>query len=160
MNWRETVINSIISSISNSIFGKITNFIISCIKKLIKKLREPQIYGAPVVGKRIPLFGYTKIGTIKYAGVKWQIKAPVPSPTLPFLDPSQPSLSSIEVGLPPLCPNCQTELEESKRRILPGYTWRCVNCGFTKNNRNSFYQEKDRVKRIARSEIEKQIGEK
>lgn len=121
---------------------------------IIKKIREPKITGPPpiIAVGTIPLFGYDYLGTLEYAGVLWRVRAPRSYY-------SRPSPSSVEVEPIPRCPKCQTELEESKRRFFPGYTWKCVKCGFTKNNRDSFYQESDRAERIAKSEIERLIRE-
>jgi len=185
-SWRDRVINYLVlPSIGNVIFSIIGSKILTgnwlelfnraisgdwrviisliilfgLISYIIKKLRETKIYGAPVVAGTTAPLGYTEIGTINYADVLWRIKAPIPSPIPSFLGSSQPSVSDVIAVSPPLCPDCKTELEQSRRCILPGYTWRCVKCGFTKNNRDSFDQERDRAERIAKSEIEKKIRE-
>ena len=60
---------------------------------------------------------------------------------------------NIEVEIPPRCPQCKTELEETKK-FWGGYKWGCVNCGFTKKNSESWYIERDRVEKIAKRKFE------
>jgi len=120
--------------------------------------RLKQLQGFKNVGRAFvittPLFGWTTVGKLNYAGVLWRIHAPAPSPLESF-DPSSISQSSIEVETPPRCPKCETELEQS-HNFWGGYIWRCVSCGFQRRNKDSYYQEAERAEKIARREWEKQ----
>ena len=88
-----------------------------------------------------------KVGGVDYKGVKWDIRAPAPSnyDTQSEYEKRLPDI--IDVKTPPKCPNCGVELEEKKSRIY-GYIWKCVGCGFSKRNKDSFYTESKRAERI------------
>ena len=101
-----------------------------------------------------PLYGWKNIGKLEYAGVLWRLRAPGPE-TFKNFDPSDVSPSDIEAEIPPRCPKCETELEQSNN-FFGGYIWKCVNCGFEKKNKYSYYKESDRVEKIARRDWEKQ----
>jgi ribosomal protein L37AE/L43A len=102
-----------------------------------------------------PIYGWLNIGAIEYAGALWRLNAPKPGPFIAF-EPSDVSPSNIEVDLPPRCPKCETELEESKC-FFSGYIWKCVKCGFRKKNKNSYYIESERVEKIARRDWEERL---
>ena len=53
------------------------------------------------------------------------------------------------VLIPPRCPQCEAELEES-RRLFRGYAWRCGGCGFGTESKDSFSQAKEQVERLQR----------
>jgi ribosomal protein L37AE/L43A len=118
------------------------------VKKLQKLDASPGIF---IIST--PLFGWVNIGILNYAGVLWRVCAPAPAPW-ESSDPLKISPSRIEVDTPPRCPNCETEIEES-HSFWGGYIWRCVNCGFKRRNRDSYYRERDRAEKIARREWEK-----
>lgn len=100
----------------------------------------------------IPLHGWTIIGKLPYKNVIWDILIPAE------LQPSQSSASDIEIGTPPRCPKCQTEIEE-KRSFWKGFIWICVRCGFRKRNKDSYYSEADRAEKIAKREFEIKLEE-
>ena len=100
----------------------------------------------------VPRFGWVPIIGINYAGVGWRIRAPATAPW----ESSMNYPSSIDVETPPRCPKCETEIEQS-RGFWGGYIWKCVRCDFQKRNRDSYYKEKKRVKKIAKRELESQI---
>lgn len=102
-----------------------------------------------------PEYEWITIGKLDYAGVVWRVRTPAPASWEYF----NPSTSSIKVETPPLCPKCETELEES-RSFWRGYVWRCVGCGFQKRNRDSYYREAERAEKLARREWEKQEHER
>lgn len=93
----------------------------------LKALKEKPL-GFSVISA--PAYGWTKIGTLSYKGVKWHVRVPTPGPL--FCQP--PSSSDVDIQTPPRCPKCETELEESCH-MLWGFTWRCVGCGFKKHNK-------------------------
>ena len=119
--------------------------------KLLSRLkinRRGQKIGVGVTG---PIFGipprevYTY--DLSYLGVLWKVC--VYEQHKPrFLDISL----DVKVTIPPKCPNCRTELEESKC-FFRKYCWECVKCGFKKRNKDDFTLESQRVTRIARSEL-------
>jgi len=96
--------------------------------------------------------GWVTIGKIDYNGLVWRII--IPAPAEKSFNPIP--LSSIEVEIPPRCPNCETEIEELSNhsgRVV----WRCVRCGFKKRNRDGYFTEKHRAEKIARRELEDEI---
>jgi len=134
-------------------------FIIVFIRKRIRSIRESDSRGiyTPSISSA---WGYRKVEEIRHAGVIWKILAPNPSPIQSVKSYEEALISidieSIEIDVPPRCPHCKTKLEE-KQRIIGGYRWICVGCGFSKNNRDSFYKEKDRAKRLAETSMEKRF---
>jgi len=113
--------------------------------KHLKYLDGPFVgvsYGAP--------YGWIPLGDIKYNKVIWRLRSPKSG-----LSGSDYSISRIDVKIPPRCPNCETELEES-HSFWGGYIWKCVMCNFKNRNRESYYTEKKRVEKIARRTLELQ----
>lgn len=123
------------------------------VRKRLKQIRKSDV--GPLVGF-LPRWGWIAIGEQEYAGVIWEVRVPKPDPYfsayfskgVPRISPSE-----IDIATPPRCPNCGTELEQS-RSFFIGYVWKCVRCGFKKRNRDSFFGEAERVERIARREWE------
>lgn len=87
------------------------------------------------------------VGVVEHAGVKWDIVAPKPSTFEIESDYVSRLPKMIDVSTPPKCPSCGVELEETKSRIYD-YIWKCVGCGFSKRNKDSFYTESIRALRI------------
>ena len=98
-------------------------------------------YGAP--------YGWVPLGEIEYNEVIWRFRSPKSTPYGDY------SKSDIDVETPPRCPNCETELEQSNS-FWGGYIWKCLVCDFKKRNRESYYTEEERVKKIARRNLELQ----
>ena len=70
-----------------------------------------------------------------------------------ILELSNYSPEDIDINYYPRCPDCGTKLEEREGLIF-GYIWKCVKCGYKTRNKDSFYDERTRVKKIAESEWE------
>jgi len=87
------------------------------------------------------------VGNLDYRGVKWDVKAPLPSAYEPPEEYEKRLPDIIDVEVPPKCPMCGVELEESKGLIY-GYIWKCVDCGFSKRNKDSYYTEYKRAEKI------------
>lgn len=149
-NWMKWF--SILPKIFWIIFGVFILFwlVIIVIYKRFKKIREYFLPGESMV--RFPEF-YKVINLIKkldYAGVKWVIIVPERMYDKLSNDSLREISSAwIEVDTPPRCPNCEAELEQSLG-FFGGYVWKCIVCGFKKRNRNSYYIEVERAKRIAK----------
>jgi len=90
-----------------------------------------------------------------YAGVLWTVRRFVPSwePIGNRENPKTRFVKSFDIVTPPRCPRCKTELEQ-KQGFWGGYRWKCVQCGFKKWKRHSYYQEADRALKILRHEAE------
>lgn len=95
-------------------------------------------------------YGYISHGSIEYNKVIWRIRSPKSDIHGNY------SRSSIDVEIPPRCPNCETEIEQSNS-FWGGYIWKCVMCDFKKRNRESCQMEGGRVKKIARRKLELQV---
>jgi hypothetical protein len=119
-----------------------------------RKARLRQTGGVFIGGVPTPVHGWLDVGRITYQGVTWVVRLPAPRHQLAPVDPPGPG--DVDVTTPPRCPVCGTELEESKS-FWWGYNWKCVRCGFSKRNRESFYSEVSRVERVARREFELQM---
>jgi ribosomal protein L37AE/L43A len=94
-----------------------------------------------------------KVGELEHAGVIWDIQVPEPVFVSSYSQwpPIEPS--EIEVVTLSRCPKCMTEMEERKA-FFSGYIWSCVNCHFSKRNRDSMLVESERVAKKARRQIE------
>jgi len=83
---------------------------------------------------------YITTTEIDYAGVRWNVGMPYQGCTNP---------SQLRVKIPPRCPRCFTELEQSKSK-LRGYVWKCARCNFKKRNNKSYWDERGSVEKIGR----------
>jgi len=83
---------------------------------------------------------YITVATIDYSDVKWEIGMPYQRCS---------NKSQLHAKLPPRCPECQTELDQEKSKV-GGYVWKCVRCNFKKRNKKSYWDERERVEKIAR----------
>lgn len=99
------------------------------------------------------------IGEIKYKGVKWVVRAPKPIKFEMELEYMERIANDIVVNIPPKCPNCGVELEQSKGWIY-GYIWRCIDCGFSKKNKESYYTEAKRAEKLYKRDLEVRINSK
>lgn len=116
----------------------------SAIYRRIKHLREQN---QPPVSLRFARSGGWKtIHKIKHAGVNWHVRIPVDDYALK--DRERPTVSDLDIEIPPRCPECGTKIEETES-FWPGYIWKCVKCGFHKRNRDSYLKEERRVTNLA-----------
>jgi hypothetical protein len=125
------------------------------IYKRIKHLREENSVPRSYV-ITTSTWGWIDIGSYNYADVVWKIRIPAPSPLKNFRL-SEISPYDITVDVPPRCPNCGTEIEQS-RRFWGGYIWKCPRGDFKKINRDSYSRESERVEKLVRSDWEKFIN--
>ncbi|PKL67134.1 MAG: hypothetical protein CVV28_06925 [Methanobacteriales archaeon HGW-Methanobacteriales-1] len=95
----------------------------------------------------VPHDGWQKISYLPYAGVLWEVKKPNPNTF------SGTQSNYIDISLPPLCSKCRTELEEQDNFFW--YTLKCIDCGFKKRNKDSYYQNAERVERLAKKRCNK-----
>ena len=118
--------------------------IIARSKQLQKSNTGPRVIIGPLK--------WTPIGKLPFAGVVWKLRA---SEFALMERTIRPNIDvEIDVEIPPRCPECETELEESHSFWGLWYNWSCVRCGFQKRNRHSYYQEQERAKKLARREWE------
>lgn len=118
--------------------------------KRVRKIRADNARVGPVM-VTIPAFGYEEVGEQTYKGVLWPIRLPA-QPPWRLTHREIPSPSDIDIGTPPRCPGCKTELEERKT-FWGRYLWTCPRCEFSKKNSDSFYIECNRVEKIARRDF-------
>ncbi|MEK6717719.1 MAG: hypothetical protein AABZ16_09535 [candidate division NC10 bacterium] len=85
---------------------------IVAVSRRFGRLREENARRGPLCFS-VPPFGYQEITEFPFKGVLWPVEVPAPPPwQLTGGNPCDPS--EIEVGTPPRCPKCKTELEEQK----------------------------------------------
>jgi len=123
--------------------------LVVAIRYRIKHLRKEGHSSISIISA--PYGGWRTIGKLKYADVIWIVRAP--APPLLELEPEPITPHDLDIDTPPRCPKCETEIEQTQS-FWGGYIWKCVRCGFRKRNRDSYYQEEDRVKKIAKREWE------
>jgi len=124
--------------------------IIILILKRVRQLQKSGISGFVIT---TPYSGWVTIAKLNYVGVLWRARAPAPDPRGIYPPTILPS--EIEIELPPRCPKCETEIEQSKS-FWGGYMWKCFGCGFKKRNLVSYFQEAERAEKIVRRKWEKQ----
>ena len=93
---------------------------------------------------------WQKIGEVKHAGILWDVEAPGL-----WRGSELPSL--IDVALAPRCHDCKTELEET-RRVWGSYLWKCIRCRFRKSNKDSYYTEQERARKLAKVSLEEHLA--
>lgn len=98
-----------------------------------------------------PSGGWKSIDTVKYADVIWNVRVPVQAST--FRRSEVVTRDALDIEIPPRCPKCGTELEQTKN-FWGRYVWKCVNCGFHKRNRDDFSREERRVIKLARKQFD------
>lgn len=125
------------------------------VRRRILRLRELNA-SSSLSGIWVPVYGWMEIGEMGYSGVLWKVKVHAASPW--ELNPSIPSPESIEIKTPPLCPKCGTELEQ-RHGFFGGYRWTCVGCNFNKKNKDSYYREAERARKLAKRKYEKLLEE-
>jgi ribosomal protein L37AE/L43A len=52
----------------------------------------------------------------------------------------------------PRCPECKTELTEERNFL--SFNWHCVNCGYSRKSKLSFYVSQQNVMKIVRPQLE------
>lgn len=93
------------------------------------------------------------IDEFEYNDVYWVVRGPQQNTYETKQDYENRIVNSIEVKVPPKCPICGVELEQSKSWIF-GYIWRCIDCGFKKRNKDSYYTEAKRAEKIYKRDLE------
>lgn len=114
----------------------------------IKYIRQ-QNQGAPFGIATFPIDGWKEIAELVHKDVIWIVRVPKSCFSINSCD-------EINVDSTPRCPECKTKLEQSDS-FFGGYIWKCVYCGFNKRNKDSWYKESERAKKIAQREFEKEI---
>ena len=61
--------------------------------------------------------------------------------------------NTIRSQTPPICPKCETELEEEEKYFI--WKWNCPNCSFKKYSRMSFRDKSYSITRIAKGMFER-----
>jgi len=119
-------------------------WIVFAIRHRIKQLHKENWSLKPLRWQ--PRGGWETIHKIKYAGVVWHVRVPVQAST--FKRRVVLTLDSLDIEIPPRCPDCETKLEETKS-FWWWYVWKCVNCGFHKRNRDDCFRVERRVIKLA-----------
>lgn len=148
-NWWEWFIN--IPSKVWIIFGAIIFLwiIVVVIRYRLRRIHKDDSPAISIIS--VPYNGWMNIGKLPYAGVIWIVRAPKPSEL--DLEPPEITASDLDLETPPRCPKCETEIEQS-RSFWGGYIWKCARCGFHKHNRDSYYREEERARKIAKRDWE------
>jgi len=139
-----------------SFFGAIFLWLIAnFVARRIFGLRKANLPSLPSVFT-IPTFGYVTVGKLDHAGVRWLIRVPAQAPWQGFNEESvRPS--EFDIGLPPHCPECDTELEESET-FFGGYRWSCIRCSFKTKNKINYYREAIRAEKVAKAQWKDEYG--
>lgn len=125
--------------------GTVLIWTVIFVHKRSKNIRQNAVLGPVSVSR--PTFGWEEVNEYLFKDVLWPIRVPA-EPPWQLLRRTLPSPSDIDVGIPPRCAECKTELEE-KETFWGKYKWTCPRCGFSKKNSYSFYAESERVEKLA-----------
>jgi ribosomal protein L37AE/L43A len=116
-----------------------------------RKNAKRQYHGVPFVGFAMSYNDeWIDIEDINYKDVIWKVKMLKRGRSTGLHD------NDINVDIPPRCQKCGTKLEQS-RTYFDKFIWKCVSCGFSKKNDDSWYVERDRVEKITQREVEKSL---
>lgn len=126
------------------------------ISRSVKRKKERQSDWTGVGS--IPKYGYEEFGTRIYEGVKWLLLLPKRGtfdshPLLPSPSPSEIAEKLKVEG--PLCPECDTELEENKR--FRWYILTCVKCDFHIRKKDPIYKLREKVYRLSQPDIREHL---
>jgi hypothetical protein len=117
---------------------------------IIVTRRFKEIKKTGISGITVSRYGYSEIGTIDYASVKWRVIAPFKEPWGGLLNYNP---KGIRISTPPRCLKCETKIEEEKC-FWGGYIWKCPSCNFSKRSKKSYYKVSASAENIAQREIE------
>ena len=123
-------------------------FVALLVVVVTQKDRIKQIGSAPPTPPALQ-----KVDAVAYQGVTWDIVAPARHPLEKPADYARRLPAIGEARSPPKCPKCGVELEEKEGWIY-GYIWRCVACGFSRRDRDTFLIEAGRAEKIWRAKAE------
>ncbi len=113
-------------------------------------------YPRALIGCGISANGYDDISEYQYNDVNWVIQAPRVPRWYSESEYYRDLPDRILVKTPPKCSKCKTELEQ-KKSLLYGYFLKCPDCGFSKWNSHHYYEDAERVKKIAKRDIEQEV---
>ncbi|MCM1986283.1 hypothetical protein [Methanococcoides seepicolus] len=119
----------------------------------IYKRRQTQKKGIGLIPTGHPIHGWKILGNIEYKDVLWTMRIPNRTPWSIGKEPLD--LDDIDIKIPPICPKCNTELNQ-KDNVFGLYNWNCPHpkCSYKKRwNFSSWYSERETVKKIAKTDI-------
>ncbi|GEM_PF-2761321 len=128
-------------------------FLIFKMRKVVKSYGKTELASGS-----IPPDGWEELKRISHDNVIWVVLRDGRGRDANRLFPrNDPRPREICIKTPAVCPNCETELKET-RRFWGGFTWHCIKCEFKKHSKASFYEASKNVERLARREIESSTG--
>ena len=120
--------------------------LVAIFRKVIPSPKQNKNYPeVEVTAKASSFRPYKSRSVLPYADVKWKVLYPE-NPTWTD-EPVNPD--NIEIGIPPICPKCETELNERKN-IFGKYVWSCISCEFKTKSPKNFELVKYDIKKIAK----------
>lgn len=133
--------------------------LVFCSILFFKRYKVVKSYGeTEFASGSIPPYGWEELKRISHDNVIWVVLRDGRSRDANRLFPrNDPRPSQICIKTPAVCPNCTTELKET-RRFWGGFTWHCINGDFKKHSKVSFYKASKDVELLARRKIESSTG--
>lgn len=119
-------------------------------KKFFQKNSMPHVWGGVIGGS------YELYGTQEYESVIWRIMIPTRNPYDLYWEP-QKIEDCYKIESIPRCPKCKTELTQDMNFF--SFKWHCVNCGYSRKSKLSFYVSKQNVMKIVRSQLEQMVDD-
>ena len=127
---------------------------VALVVRRISRLRQRN-QPAVVPAFALPPWGYKTVGELPFRGVIWRMRVPAVSPwQRDLMDESGSDGLRVDVELPPRCPKCGTEIEETET-FFGKYRWTCIQCGYAVKNALSYDYEVSRAERLGQARWEK-----
>jgi ribosomal protein L37AE/L43A len=120
--------------------------------KRIKVISDLNNINSPVIVIKKPPGGWEDICYENYQGVLWNVRKPVNTFRRDWTSNSKLDLNEIDIQVPPICPNCKSDLTQ-KYSLIKGYLWHCVGCSFRKRNKMSFNVAASNVKKVVKGKF-------
>ncbi|TKJ86075.1 hypothetical protein PaeCFBP13512_19775 [Paenibacillus sp. CFBP13512] len=107
---------------------------------------------SPIIGI-VSSRGWEDLGLEEWSNVLWRVRIPKKLPSRSFIDVSpENNLSKINIQSPPICRNCNTELEE-RNTFWGKYSWYCVGCGYKQRSKLDFFEAAKKVEKRVEGRI-------
>lgn len=169
--WIPTVLSSVVALIGSRITSgswlkwfefPLVWFMVAfvfCLSLIFRRYKVVKSHGKTErASGSIPPHGWEELTRIDYDNVTWVILRDGRGLDARRISPkNDPRPSEIRAKTPPVCPNCATELKET-RRVWGGFKWHCINCKFKKRSKVGFCEVREDAELIARRRVEEGGG--
>jgi ribosomal protein L37AE/L43A len=130
-------------------------FALLVVYKLSKQIAERNHYSGMHV--QTPEYGWKYLQNENYKKVIWRPRIPLFwGPDIQPQEITKINFDELEIEVPPRCPKCETELDETKT-IWGWFRWKCPECGFTTRKIYNANFHSDQLTKVVKRKTERQI---